>query len=191
MSTAFPVSYHPRRTLVLTGFMGVGKTVTGRALSRMTGLPLRGTDEMIAARTGMSVAEIFDRKGEPFFRDAETALLQELAGEESLFILSTGGGIVQRPLNRELLRRIGIVINLTAEPETIVARVRKEPGVRPLLEVPDPHAEARRLLTVREEAYAACDFRVKTDHRTPADVAAEILHRVAAWDSSPARSECP
>jgi len=169
-----------RRALVLTGFMGVGKTVTGRELSRLTGMPLYDTDLLIEERTGLTVAEIFARKGETFFRDAETELLQQLAASPHRFILATGGGIVQRLENRELLRRIGVVVNLTADPENILARIRLEPGVRPLLQVPDPEVEVRRLLAAREAAYADCDVRIRTDCRTPAEVAAEILRCIAA-----------
>lgn len=178
------------RSVVLTGFMGVGKTVTGRELARLTGLPLMGTDELIAERVGMTVADIFAHHGEPFFRDAETAVLEELAQTNTALILATGGGIVQRERNRELLRRIGIVVNLTATPETVLERIQREPGVRPLLQVADPLSEARRLLAAREVAYAACDFRVRTDGRTPADVAAEILQRVAVIARMPAERKC-
>src|SRR4051812_49072534 len=92
--------------IVLIGFMGAGKSSVGRTLARMTGRPRFDTDEMVAGRFGLTVAEIFEKHGEDVFREGETVALGELAGNKSAIIV-TGGGIVLRTENLALLKTLG------------------------------------------------------------------------------------
>src|SRR5215212_3157542 len=92
--------------IVLVGFMGAGKSSVGRILARMTGLPRFDTDEIVATRFALTIAEIFEKHGQEKFREAETEALRELAGKGAAIIV-TGGGMVLLPENRGLLRQLG------------------------------------------------------------------------------------
>src|SRR3954452_2507163 len=107
--------------IVLIGFMGAGKSSVGRTLARMTGLGRFDTDEMIANRFGLSISEIFEAHGEEKFREAETEALRQLAGEGQAIIV-TGGGIVLRAQNVELLRELGRIFYLSADEEILFVR---------------------------------------------------------------------
>ena len=100
--------------IVLIGFMGAGKSSVGRTLARMTGLPRFDTDEMVAARFGLTIPEIFEVHGEQKFRDAETEALRELSDKRQAIVV-TGGGIVLREENVALLRECGTIVYLAAE----------------------------------------------------------------------------
>ena len=135
------------RNYVMIGFMGSGKTTVSRYLSTHYGFTLRDTDSMIELATGKTIGLIFREDGEEAFRDAETALLTRMcqeSGGESMeegseapgTIISTGGGIILRKENRDLLRQIGEVIYLRIQPETVLKRLRRD-RKRPLLQGSD------------------------------------------------------
>ncbi|MEY2497627.1 MAG: shikimate kinase [Verrucomicrobiota bacterium] len=162
------------RAIVLIGFMGSGKTSTGRALARKTGWPRFDTDESVAARFGKDIAEIFAEFGEEKFRDAETEALRERTGATPSIIV-TGGGIVLRPANVELLRQLGTIVHLEANEETLFQRVSRR-TTRPLLQTGDPRGTLSKLLREREPIYrAAADFEVDTSRLTDQEVAETIL----------------
>src|SRR5205814_2949867 len=106
------------RAIVLIGFMGSGKSATGRALARKTGWALSDTDEIVTARFGKAIAEIFAEFGEEKFRDAETEALRQLSGVAPSIVV-TGGGIVLRPENVDSLRRLGMIAHLEADEEIL------------------------------------------------------------------------
>ena len=163
--------------IVLIGFMGAGKSSTGRALARKTGLPCLDTDEIVSAKFGMSVTEIFTRLGEEEFRNAETEALRQLAGTVSGIIV-TGGGIVLRPENVRMLRELGTVVSLEADPETLFSRISKR-ATRPLLRTENPRATVVELLRVRDPLYrAAADVRLDTSRLTHDEAADAILKRL-------------
>jgi shikimate kinase len=165
--------------IVLIGFMGAGKSSVGRTLARMTGLPRFDTDEMIGARFGLTVAEIFEKHGEEEFRDAETEALRGLTGNQAAIVV-TGGGIVLRPENRRLLRELGTVIHLSAEEETLFARISRR-STRPLLRTEDPRATVTELLRSRLPAYReVADVEVDTTLLSHDEVAEKILKSVDA-----------
>src|SRR5438105_2870057 len=122
----------------LIGFMGTGKSAVGRELSRRIGWPRHDTDEMIREQFGISIPDIFARHGESVFRDAETALLKTL-GRGLASIVVTGGGIILRSENVQLLHRMGRIVWLDAEEEVMWQRVSKH-STRPLLQTPNPRA---------------------------------------------------
>jgi shikimate kinase len=151
------------RNLILIGFMGTGKTTVGMRVARSLGFRFVDTDKLVVKEAGKPITQIFAEEGEESFRAMETEALRRCAAEGGQ-VISTGGGIVTRPENRELLREIGYVIWLRAAPETIYERVRRNRN-RPLLQTPDPLATIRELLAARASLYEGCaDLAVSTDH---------------------------
>jgi len=162
------------RAIVLIGFMGSGKSSTGRALAGKTGWPRFDTDESVAARFGKDIAEIFQEFGEEKFREAETEALRELSGAAPCIIV-TGGGIVLRSENVELLRRLGMIVHLEADEETLFERVSRR-STRPLLQTEDPRGSLAKLLRERQPIYReTADFEVDTTRLTHEEVAETIL----------------
>lgn len=157
MAARYPINTNGR-PIILVGLMGCGKTTVARELSRQTGMPLLDTDAVIEEQIGKSIPEIFEQYGESHFRALETALLRYLA--EQTFegkippIISTGGGIVVRPENRGLLRRLGFVVWLNVDLPILVARTARSTN-RPLLLTEDPADRLKHLLAERAPAYAA------------------------------------
>jgi 3-dehydroquinate synthase len=160
-------------TIVLTGFMGTGKSSTGRALAAATGRPFVDTDEEIVAREGRGIADIFATDGERYFRTLERGLAQELAGRDGL-VIATGGRMMLDPVGGLLLSRDAAVVCLTAAPETIVARLAQVAEARPLLAGPHADERVRELLERRAFAYSRFP-QLATDGKEAAQVAAEAL----------------
>jgi shikimate kinase len=159
--------------LVLIGFMGCGKSSVGRRLSGLIGHRFVDLDELIAQSDGRSISEIFSQRGESYFRDLEQRGLEDLVGVCGI-VLSTGGGLVLRPANRETLKRIGIVAWLDADPEILFERAMRS-GRRPLLQTDDPKGTFDELLDARRNLYEmAADFRVDSS-RLSHDEAAQTL----------------
>lgn len=152
------------KNIVLIGFMGCGKSTVGRELQQRLGYPLIDMDSLIEQRAGKPITALFAELGEPAFRDMETQLLEELCDPEApRRILSTGGGVVVRPQNRELLRQLGYVVWLQAPVGTILDRTSRNRD-RPLLHTEDPRARIEALLQermpwYRESAHLALDTR--------------------------------
>lgn len=164
-------------SIVLIGFMGSGKSATGRRLESRTGLPRYDTDAIIAQRCGLTIAEIFAQFGEEEFRRRETEVLRELPAVPMIVV--TGGGIVLKPENVELIPRLGLVINLTADEETLFERVSRR-ETRPLLQGAHPRQRLSELLQLRAPLYErAADFTLDTSHLPHEEVVDAILERVA------------
>ena len=153
--------------------MGCGKSSVGRRLSGLTGHRFVDTDELVVQSEGRTISEIFSQSGEDYFRDVEQRSLEELVGVCGI-ILSTGGGLVLRPANRETLKKIGIVAWLDASPAVLFERATRS-AKRPLLQTVDPRKTFDDLLSVRRELYdLAADFRIDST-RLSHDEAAQIL----------------
>jgi shikimate kinase len=152
------------KNIVLIGFMGCGKSTVGRELQQRLGYPLIDMDSMIEQRAGKPITALFAELGEPAFRDMETHLLEELCDPEApRRIISTGGGVVVRAQNRELLRQLGYVVWLQAPVGTIFDRTSRNRD-RPLLHTEDPRARIEAMLNertpwYRETAHLALDTR--------------------------------
>lgn len=172
------------RNLILTGFMGTGKSTVGRRVAEQLGRPFVDMDELIAARAGMSIPEIFARMGEPAFRQMEAEVCQELAGQFGL-VIATGGGALVNPANRQVMEASGRVVCLWASPEEVIERLAGDHG-RPLLNAPDPLAEARRILEGRRTAYSALTWHVDTTGR-PIEAVVEAVLRI--WRAQVLRVE--
>ena len=163
--------------IVLIGFMGAGKSSVGRALARITGLPRFDTDEIVAARFGLTIAEIFEKHGEEKFREAEMETLRTLRGKGAAIIV-TGGGMVLRPENREALRELGSVIYLSADEATLFARISRR-STRPLLRTENPRRTISELLGPRLPLYReVADTEIDTSSLTHDEVAKRILESI-------------
>ena len=174
--------------IILIGPMGAGKSSIARELSRLGRRHWVDTDRLIVQETGMPITEIFAAQGEERFRSLETAALRSLAGSRRL-IVATGGGIVPRPDNSALLRRLGCVVWLTADENVLYERVSRN-DKRPLLRTADPRATLHALLERRRPLYSACaDVIIDTTTPSHAEVAETVLRRVRAFftESHPAR----
>ncbi len=168
----------PWRNIVLTGFMGTGKSHVGRLLAGRLGWEFVDTDAWIEAQTGRRVAAIFHDDGEVAFRAWE-AMAAVHFGRGERQVIATGGRLLLDPANALDLAAGGLVLCLTATPETILARVRQEAGRRPLLEGGDPVGQIRRLLRDRADAYAQFPA-VETDGHSPSEIAETIVAGMAA-----------
>jgi shikimate kinase len=165
-----------RRNIILVGFMGTGKTVTGRVLAQRTGMELVDMDSLIEVHQGKTIPEIFAQDGEPFFRTLERELAQELSKKSGL-IISTGGGIVLNPANITDFGKSGLVVCLTASPETVFQRLEKD-TTRPLLSG-DKKGQISALLEKRKPLYAAITHGIPTDGLTDEQTADRILELYA------------
>ncbi len=164
-----------RKNIILTGFMGSGKTSVGVRLSYRLRMPVEDTDKMIERREGCSVSELFAREGEASFREKETALLRELLDRKGRYIFSVGGGTPVQPGNQELLKQLGKVVYLRVKPETVYQRL-KEDNTRPLLQCGDPLGRIRELMGSRKEAYESCADLVLDSDDLSVD---EIMEKIA------------
>jgi shikimate kinase len=164
------------QNIVLIGFMGSGKTTVGRELHQRLGYPLTDTDRSIEEKMGKKITEIFKEEGESAFRDFETLQLLELSKPtETRHIISTGGGVVIRPENRSLLRKLGYVVWLHAPEDVIFERTSRNQD-RPLLNHLDARERISHLLVEREPWYReAAHLKIDTAGLDSKEIATGIL----------------
>ncbi len=146
------------KTVVLVGMMGSGKTAVGTQLARLLRVPFRDSDEEIIKAAQMTIPEIFERDGEPFFRARESEVLARLV-QGPPCVLSTGGGAFMSAENRDLISRSGISVWLRADLELLWQRVRHK-NTRPLLRTTNPRETLRNLYQARVPVYALADLTV-------------------------------
>jgi shikimate kinase len=156
------------RNIVITGFMGTGKSSVGKLIAEMTERDFVDTDEVIVTSAGMSIPEIFQREGEPGFRLRERRFCRFFAAQTGL-VIATGGGMLVDEGNRNVMLASGLVVCLDATTEAIEARVGGDAN-RPLL-----NGDWRGLLERRRTAYAAIPNHVDTTGKTPELIAQEIV----------------
>jgi shikimate kinase len=157
--------------------MGAGKSSVGRCLHRRTGLVLHDTDEIVSANFGMSIPEIFTEHGEEKFREAETGALHCMRTEEQMIIV-TGGGIVLRKENVDILRSHAVIVWLDGDEETLFTRASRKQN-RPLLQTKNPRNAFSEILGARRTLYAnIADIRVDTSVLTDEEVAVAILAKL-------------
>ncbi len=169
------------KNLVLVGFMGSGKTAAGKLAAERLGLRFVDMDDLIEQRLGLTITEIFRQKGEPFFRQQERALAQELAAQQGL-VIGTGGGVVLDPDNLRALGRTGVVVCCWVDARVAHERTRHARH-RPLLEAdPDRLARIEKLLRQREPLYRAIPLQIDTSAMTVEQQADELvrIYRSAA-----------
>ena len=154
--------------------MGAGKTSVGRELSRKLRMDFHDLDSEVERNEELSVAEIFKVEGEEGFRQKETEMLAAVSQRISPAVISTGGGVVLRRRNREIMDVSGEVFYLRADIDTLWNRVRQERG-RPLLDVEDPQDEFRQLFMKRKNIYERSPHVIFTDDMSISEVADKII----------------
>lgn len=162
-----------KKTAVMVGMMGAGKTAVGTALARLLGVPFLDSDEEIVRAADRSIAEIFERDGEPFFRARETEVIARLL-KGSPGILSTGGGAFLSAHNRDMISQMGVSVWLKADLDLLWQRVRHK-TTRPLLRTANPRETLRGLYEARLPFYQMADIAVESQPDVSVD---EMARRV-------------
>lgn len=170
------------KTLILTGFMGAGKSAVARLVGKRLGMETTDLDALIEDMAGTTISTIFEKEGEEGFRRRETSLLAKLVAGGGQ-VVATGGGVLTRPENRELIAG-AVVVNLTAPFETHYQRIKGSEGRRPLLR--GGPEKARALYEARRPLYEAVELQVSTVGKSTAEVAVEVaeLYEAARGDAS-------
>jgi shikimate kinase len=177
------------RNLALIGFMGTGKSSVGRQVASALHFTFLDTDDVIEARAGATIAEIFKHQGEPTFRAMESRIVDELRRRDKT-VISTGGGLTVNEENMASLKTHALTVCLWASPERILQRV-KDQTHRPLLNEPDPLGKIRQLLAEREKFYKQADILITTDFRSARQVAQQVLNQFRMVMRPPASSHVP
>jgi len=154
------VGWQLKKTVVLVGMMGAGKTAVGTSLARRLGVAFLDSDEEIVKAANMTIAEIFARDGEPFFRRKESQVIARLLKTQHC-VLSTGGGAFLSDENRRMISDTGVSVWLDADLDLLWSRV-KHKETRPLLRTPDPYATLKEIYQARVPLYAMADLAVKS-----------------------------
>lgn len=162
--------------ILLTGFMGAGKTSVGRKLAKRLGYRFIDTDSEIEREQGCSVPDIFKYAGESCFRNFETRLLEKLQTQNNS-IIATGGGMVLRQENRELMRKIGKRVFLKVSVEELLLRLRQDKQ-RPLLQQKHPEELIQLMLKERTPIYEEAECIIDTSKLSPQQMVSEIIRSI-------------
>ena len=167
--------------IVLTGFMGTGKSAVGRHLADKLHAPFSDVDSAIAKKAGKTIKDIFSSAGEPAFRKLESDVIAELSAQDKT-VIAAGGGALMNPTSREHLEKNGILVCLTARTGTLLERL-KDDLTRPLLEGENLEQKMDRLMKERQAIYDLCPVQIDTDGKTIPQVAEEIIQKIAPkWE---------
>lgn len=166
------------KNIVLIGFMGTGKSVTGKRLAKELKMKFVNTDDIIEEREKRPIAEIFAKSGEPYFRNIEKEVIKEVSAFDNA-VIAAGGGAVLNEENIVNLKKNGVVVCLNASPEAVYERTKKY-KTRPLLNVPDPVAKIKELMASRSLFYAKADHQIETSGKSVNEVAKEIIKIINA-----------
>jgi shikimate kinase len=169
-----------RRSIVLIGMMGVGKSSVGRRLAARLSIPFNDADTEIENAAKMTIAEIFARHGESYFRSGEARVIARLL-ESGQQVLATGGGAFMNPETRALIKLKGVSIWLRADFDVLLRRTSKRRGDRPLLQTDDPEETLRRLLAEREPTYALADLVVESRDVAHDAIVGDAMAALAAF----------
>ena len=169
-----------RRSIVLVGMMGVGKSSVGRRLAARLSIPFVDADSEIEKAAGMTIPEIFARHGEAYFRSGEARVLARLL-ESGPQILATGGGAFMNDDTRALMKLKGVSVWLHADFDVLMRRTSKRRSDRPLLQTEDPGETLRRLLAEREPTYALADLTVQSREVPHEAIVADVMMALAAY----------
>jgi shikimate kinase len=174
--TSAPQPFSLDRPIVLVGLMGVGKTTIGRRLAKRLDRPFVDADEAIEDAAGRSVSDIFADFGEAAFREGERKVIARLLEEPKPLVLALGGGAFINEDTRRLIKAHAVSIWLKADLETLMERVLRKPGQRPLLQTDDPRAVMERLHAERAPIYAQADIAIESDEASHDTTAARAYH---------------
>lgn len=164
--------------VILTGFMGTGKTSLGKVLAAKLGRPFVDIDKKIETEQKLSIPKIFELHGESHFRELEKSAVRELAERRGI-VIATGGGTIKDAENFRLLKESGVIIGLTCSPEEIFLRTARR-GERPVLDGGGNERleTIKRLLAEREEFYARADYHVDTTDWSPLQIVDDICRHL-------------
>ena len=169
--------------IILIGFMGAGKTTVGNVVAERLNQPLFDTDQLIEQQTGMSISKIFEIYGENEFRRLETEMLKGNLSASKDWVLSVGGGLPLKEENRGLLKKMGIVVYLRVQPDTVLQRLKGDKS-RPLLQGGDVKQKVESLLRQRGSIYEeGADIVINVDGKTPENIGQEILIKTYCLDN--------
>jgi shikimate kinase len=177
-----------RRSVVLIGMMGVGKSSIGRRLAARLAIPFIDADAEIEKAAGMSITDIFARHGEADFRSGEARVIARLL-DSGPQVLATGGGAFMNEGTRAAIKAKGISIWLSAAYEVLLRRISKRKNERPMLQTDNPDETLRTLLEVREPTYALADLTVQSREGPHEAIVAEIVTVLAAFLRVPVSPE--
>jgi shikimate kinase len=169
-----------RRSVVLVGMMGVGKSSIGRRLASRLGIPFVDADTEIEKAAGMSIPDIFTRHGEADFRSGEARVIARLL-DTGPQVLATGGGAFMSASTRDAIKTKGVSVWLFAEFDVLMRRVAKRKNERPMLATDDPAETLRQLLKVREPVYATADITVQSREGPHEAIVSEIAAALASF----------
>jgi shikimate kinase len=172
-----------RRSIVLVGMMGAGKSSVGRRVALRLGIPFVDADTEIEKAAGMAITDIFAIRGEAEFRAGEARVILRLL-EGGPQVLATGGGAFINPDTRAAIAAKGVSIWLKAEPDVLMKRIKRRQD-RPLLHTADPAATLRKLLDEREPVYALADLTVQSREVTHDRIVDEIVGAIAGRIGAP------
>lgn len=167
-----------QNNIILTGFMGTGKSTVGRALAQELGYVFVDTDNLVAQRAGKPVTLIFAEDGERTFRDWEASVTEDLVTHRGL-VIATGGGLFTSERNAEMLEATGPVFCLAAKPKELLKRIQASGEHRPLLDAENPLQRLEELLAERDPIYKKDKYtQIDTSGKKPAGVVKAILNEL-------------
>jgi shikimate kinase len=187
--SAIPSASSPRRTIVLVGLMGAGKSSIGRRLAQRLGLPFVDADKEIEAAAGCSIEEIFERLGEAAFRDGERRVILRLL-DDPVHVLSTGGGAFMDPAIRARVKEVAVSVWLRADLDLLVRRVSRRNN-RPLLKQGDPRDILARLIDQRHPMYAQADICVDSAEGPPDQMVQKVIDELQRFAAAPQAEASP
>jgi shikimate kinase len=166
--------------IIIIGLMGCGKSTVGRIAASKLGYQFADTDHIVCAESLSTIPKIFEREGEAGFRNRESSALRRLLGSKG-HVIATGGGIITQPVNLPLLKHLGFIVWLEADPQVLAARTASNHD-RPLLNEENPQAKLERLLTSRRDFYAQlADLRIQTDELSPNESAIGVIESARSF----------
>jgi len=166
------------KNIYLIGMMGSGKTQTARELAGLLNWKSVDLDALIVEKEKMNIDSIFQTKGEDYFRDCETAVLENITQSEHQ-VVATGGGVVINKKNRELMKSSGLVLYLEASMDTLWSRVKNKTH-RPLLNTDNPKEKLEEVFRDRKVFYESAEHQVNTDGKKAKQVAGEIQQKISS-----------
>jgi shikimate kinase len=180
LSTAAMLTLLGPRAIVVVGMMWVGKSSIGRRLAARLNIPFVDADAEIEKAASMTIADIFTRHGEAYFRSGEARVIARLL-DSGPQVLATGGGAVMNEDTRAAIKAQGVSIWLSAEFDVLMRRINKRKNDRPMLQTDDPAATLRELLVQREPVYAQADITVRSREVPHEAIVTEIMLDLAAY----------
>jgi shikimate kinase len=177
------------RSVVLVGLMGAGKSSIGRRLAQRLGLPFLDADTEIEKAAGMTIPEIFEKHGEPYFRSGEVRVVARLL-DGGPQVLATGGGAYMNEETRARIRAQGVSVWLKADLDVLLKRVRRRAD-RPLLKADDPAEVLRRLMDQRHPVYAEADLTVVSREASHEDIVDDVIAAIAGHVAMPKDPPAP